>query len=74
MEVSDITRVNIIECYVLSGKPYFNKQLITNISPTKVAMFFPPKGTIVDTWIEERCPHHHQLLSPSPGQLAQNDD
>lgn len=74
MEVSDITRVNIIECYVLSGKPYFNKQLITNISPTKVAMFFPPKGTIVDTWIEERCPHHHQLLSPSPGQPAQNDD
>lgn len=44
MEFSDITSVNIIECYVLSGKPYFNKQLITNISPTKVATFFSPQG------------------------------
>lgn len=34
MGVSDITSVNIIECYVLSGKPHFNKQLIANISPT----------------------------------------
>lgn len=74
MEVSDITSVNIIECYVLPGKSYFNKQLIANISPTKVATVSSPKGTIVDSWTEERCPPHHQLLSPSPGQPAQNDD
>lgn len=73
MGVSDITSVNIIECYVLSGKPYFNKQLIANISPTK-AKVSPPRGTIVDAWTEEGRPHHHHLLPPSPGQPAQNDD
>ena len=69
MGVSDITSVNIID---LSGKPYFNKQVIANISPLWLA--FPPRGTILDAWTEERCPFHHQLLPPSPGQPAQNDD